>query len=718
MQFDKWGYFRPSISEKTCLNCGKCLETCHMGGLAGTESINDIRKNREFEPDCYAAWAPEKIRRNSSSGGVLSVLAQYILKQGDVVFGAAWNEQFNCDIIEVRNESDLEKIRYSKYVQSNTKDTYNRVGELLTKGITILYTAVPCQIAGLYTYLAEMNISTDALITVEVMCNHMPSVKHFVEHINQPFGIENIKNVNFRPQNESGWYPKFLQISMKDGEEIYIKKEEDLFYRAFAESLSSRHVCNSCRYKDFPRISDITVGDFWRVGQIDSSWDDDRGTSAILVNSKKGMTVIESIMKEFDRVEKISLERFLKCRNQIGKDAYRTDTATQKRFFELIQRMPYDDAIRNVIDFRDRGEKMNNQVMIINFCHRDFPINYGQTLLALALSETVKSMGFKPVNATYTKRSPETRDWYYTRYFFPDLKTPESKAFSRTTAFLKRNMDIVQCFNEEDVYELEKICDILITGGDVVWSEWHFDPVFYLNFGAEYKRRISYAASIGTWKEEKKSVYQKIFTMVSNHIDYISTREEITVSKMEEMVGCERAVCVCDPVFLLSADDWKKFEKKVDITKNYVLVYVFGNTEGYQKACEAVLKIYKDCIPVIIPTYEFPKVGEVLENGVDISEFLWLFRNAAAVITNSFHGTAFSILYNKQFYLMKREDDFLQGDQRLPFLLDKCGIGDRAVDGDELPTERINYDMVNRKMNLWIEYSRMFLQNSLNGELE
>lgn len=146
MQENTEGFLYPVIDEELCVDCGMCKKACPV--LSEYEG-NSVGK-------AYACINnKENTRMKSSSGGVFSLLAEYILNRGGVVFGAAFDEALTVHHIEITHIDDLGKLRGSKYLQSRIENTYRKVKERLDAGVSVLFTGVPCQISGLKSYLGR-----------------------------------------------------------------------------------------------------------------------------------------------------------------------------------------------------------------------------------------------------------------------------------------------------------------------------------------------------------------------------------------------------------------------------------------------------------------------------------------------------------------------------------------------------------------------------------
>ena len=144
MQTDREGFAYPNVLEEKCINCGLCERHCPV---LHPEYSNVDR------PECYAMMAQDEERRTSSSGGFVPVVARWVLRKGGSVYGAAWDEDWNVHHIEIANETELYKIKGSKYLQGSVERSYQLVKRKLEEGKWVLLTGLPCQVAGLYSVL-------------------------------------------------------------------------------------------------------------------------------------------------------------------------------------------------------------------------------------------------------------------------------------------------------------------------------------------------------------------------------------------------------------------------------------------------------------------------------------------------------------------------------------------------------------------------------------
>ena len=293
------GFSYPHINEEKCVRCGMCMRSCPV------LNINHAHGNKhEKEAVCLAAWnKDESIRMRSSSGGSFSVMAEKVLADDGVVFGAAWDSEMNLRHTYVTSNSDLDTLRRTKYVQSDTKNTFNEVLQFLREGKKVLYCGTPCQIAGLTAFLGYKEYEN--LIKVDVICQGVPSnkiFKKYISEIEEKYGVE-VLDANFRSK-DSGWrcgLLLLLLLRVRKGNRKYWKKRtfsNNEYYNAFIREYFMRDSCYDCQFKCSHQgyYSDISIADFWRIGKHIPLQADkyEKGISAVIVNTSKGKNFFES----------------------------------------------------------------------------------------------------------------------------------------------------------------------------------------------------------------------------------------------------------------------------------------------------------------------------------------------------------------------------------------------------------------------------------------
>ncbi|MDR0952960.1 MAG: Coenzyme F420 hydrogenase/dehydrogenase, beta subunit C-terminal domain [Elusimicrobiota bacterium] len=321
MQADSEGFLYPKVDNNLCIKCGLCIKICPI--------INNNPSNKADK--IFAAVNKDiSVLGQSSSGGMFSVLAENILKQGGVVFGASFDKNFNVCHTFVEDIKNLDSLRRSKYVQSNTGDNFLKAKEFLDKNRFVLYCGTPCQIAGLVNYLGK---DYPKLITAELICHGTPSPKVWRNFIDENIkNINHIASINFRAKVYKNMSFALL-FSFKDGKtwpQINKLKEvaisvcpsilkgvlfEKLFYlpfmNGFSRNLYLRPSCHACSFKSANKYSDFTLADFWGGQAVVPQLYKLGGTakvSLLILNSAKAKNVFEEIKDNLEYQEVDSLQ--------------------------------------------------------------------------------------------------------------------------------------------------------------------------------------------------------------------------------------------------------------------------------------------------------------------------------------------------------------------------------------------------------------------------
>ena len=266
-------------------------------------------------------------------------MADKIINDGGVVFGAAFDKNFYLRHTYVNNEEDVYIFRTSKYIQSDIGDSYCKAKEILNKGKKVLFTGTPCQIEGLLCYLGK---EYDNLYTQDIICHGVPSPLVWRKYLDyRRKKDKKVPNdVKFR-NKDNGWKKYNLKFTYDD--KIYKKNQsEDLYMRSFLNNLSLRDSCYECNFKKYDRLSDITLGDFWGIENIDSNFDDNKGTSLVIIHSNKGEELINSI-KENILIKSIDLNEAIKYNASYIKSTKKDEK--RRDFFRELDNVRFDKLI-------------------------------------------------------------------------------------------------------------------------------------------------------------------------------------------------------------------------------------------------------------------------------------------------------------------------------------------------------------------------------------
>lgn len=297
MQEDENGFLYPSINKLECVNCGLCQQVCVYK--------RNIDSFFNKPGTCYAVWAKDELRVNSSSGGVFSGLALAVLMAGGYVCGAAFTEKQEVHHIIIHDLKDIFRLQKSKYVQSYIDYIYKDIIELLNKGEQVLFAGTPCQVLGLKAFLKQKYSN---LICIDILCHGVPSQREFLRYLAEEWSDVNIKSINFRDKC-IGWTYN-LQLSVEGDKGISIcSSGESSFYRAFLARINLRNSCYECVFARPERVGDITIGDFWEIWTYNKKLDDRKGTSLVLTNTQEGQELFASIKKHLQMFEEVPFKQ-------------------------------------------------------------------------------------------------------------------------------------------------------------------------------------------------------------------------------------------------------------------------------------------------------------------------------------------------------------------------------------------------------------------------
>jgi acetyltransferase-like isoleucine patch superfamily enzyme/coenzyme F420-reducing hydrogenase beta subunit len=339
LETDIEGFWYPKVDLDLCIDCGLCDKTCPE------LHIEELKQHGTIEIPVVMASChkDDAVRRESTSGGIFSALASQMYKEGGYVGGAVYCTDFSVKHIVSNISEDLLRIRGSKHFQSETTGLFNQIKGLLKQGEKVLVCGMPCQMAGLRLFLGK---DYEKLIIVDFICLGINSPKIFHKHLESLEHQFGAKAISVQGKNKDlGWRSLAYKIKFAN-DKVYLRKgKDDAFTRGFVSThINCRPTCYECKYKGFPRISDITLGDFWGIEHVDKTMDDNMGTSAVLLNSQKGIDFFHSIKDTVNAVEK-SLSDLLPGNPALLRPIAKP-TINRDNFFLDVDRLPFKDVVK------------------------------------------------------------------------------------------------------------------------------------------------------------------------------------------------------------------------------------------------------------------------------------------------------------------------------------------------------------------------------------
>lgn len=284
MQPDVLGFPYPVVNDEVCVHCGLCDKVCTFRPV-------EPRMNKPLGYALRHKNIDELAK--SQSGGAFAVLSDYILALGGVVYGAVFNENFQVVHARAVNQQERDKMRGSKYVQSITTDCFPQVKEDLKRGLVVLFSGTPCQVAGLNSYIGS--ILSQRLYTIDIICHGVPAPavwKGYITWLQKRYG--QLFRASFRDK-KYGWH-SCIETFQFANKRVRRHTFRSLFYALVMLRLN----CHKCPYANLNRPADITIGDFWGWEKLSDEFSDEKGVSLCLVNTEKGKQMLDAVQ---DKVE-------------------------------------------------------------------------------------------------------------------------------------------------------------------------------------------------------------------------------------------------------------------------------------------------------------------------------------------------------------------------------------------------------------------------------
>lgn len=284
------GFILPEVNPELCIECGLCEKVCPMyhAGIAISSTAGEA----------YAAVNKNDAELSqSSSGGIFSLVADYVLDEGGFVAGASFDRSLTLHHVVTEDRNDISNLRGSKYLQSRIGDTFTTIKRILNTGKLVYFVGTGCQVAGLKLFLRK---DYENLITSDILCHGVPPQSVFNAMIKAVEAKYNgkIEKYSFRDKSVWGWSCSSSSSHINIESKLkYLGNEpiQKAYFNAFIKADNYRESCYVCPYAQSNRSGDITLGDFWGVEKYLPIKDIRKGVSAILVNTPKGQQLLDRI---------------------------------------------------------------------------------------------------------------------------------------------------------------------------------------------------------------------------------------------------------------------------------------------------------------------------------------------------------------------------------------------------------------------------------------
>lgn len=335
---DEEGFLYPE-ADSNCINCGKCESVCPVANRKETIS-------KDFTKYCVAALHRDRnIWEKSSSGGAFSAICKAFCGDEGAIFGARFER---LDVVHdyVYGADNIGDFRKSKYVQSEIRDNYIKVKDILENKEKVLFSGTPCQVAGLKNFLGK---EYENLLCVDLICHGVGSPDVFKKYIKYLGEKHSSKVISYTFRNKKAKMGRLLEyvvrVEFENG--LIIEDDSDSYNIAFLQALFLRPSCGECLFANRNRLGDITIGDFKKKYEILSKLKEFENFSTVIVNTKKGAKIFEKALESL-KVFPVNIEDILKTNPPLSAPS-KINAERESFFDDLNNGMPIDKALRKYI---------------------------------------------------------------------------------------------------------------------------------------------------------------------------------------------------------------------------------------------------------------------------------------------------------------------------------------------------------------------------------
>ncbi len=661
------GFSRIVIDESKCTNCGDCTKVCPQ--------LN--RPKEETAPKCYAGL--EDNRDN-----VFHALSKWIVENGSYVSGALADKDLKIRYHATNDLQSALQMTFSPCFFSEMDGIFVDIESLLESGSKVLFIGRPCHVQAIKNYIGE----NANLYTADILCDGQPSPSICSNYLREVSGNNTISTLECNSEDKSST----LNIVFSDGS----KKEsnKDPYVRAYKKHLAIDGACQSCNYSDHPRTGDITIGRC-KV-HIES---DSENREVIIVNSEKGMHLLNGIIDSGYRIEECPMPS---TADVPGMRKERPLHPGSKRMKDMLGR---GHPVSKAADYC-LGRKYD--VGITGFWR---VVNYGGVLTYYALYNIILDMGLEPLMIESRKESanqplPPNPKLYKAGY--PDYSIAP------------------WYHSKEEEEELNSRVKNFVVGSDQVWNRKFISQnsieCYALDFVHEDRNKVSISSSFGTDKFEGNESEKESFARLLRRFNHVSVREESAVEICTEL-GVEASVII-DPVMICDMKHYEELAEKSNMVVPELYVFNYMMHPGIFTGMEAVYKAL-GYGPITISNAGVnvnERIPYPRTNIGSVENWLKCIMNSSFVLTDSFHGTVFSILLKKPFVTLIGSWGNESGVDRMITLLKWLGLEDRMyrTPHDALKSgvlnRNIDYESIHQILNERRKASMNWIRNALETD--
>lgn len=696
------GFHTPVVDLDICTHCNACTKVCPP--LNETQPVN----NQQLKtPDVYGGWhLNHKIREASSSGGIFTALAEQILDEGGCVFGAAQNADLTLSHRCIENKDDLSCLRGSKYFQSDIGATFRQVRLMLKNKRPVLFSGTPCQISGLLSYMRKPH---PLLLTCDLACHGTPSYRLFQSYADYytQKAASRLTGTDFR-NKDSGWLHFSMKRYFQSGEISSTWYGEDLFMRGFLSDICLGKACYGCPWNAFPRQADITLADYWGVQEKHPEWQTEQGVSIVFANTETGRIWLDKVRNRL-YLHRETMEN-LPDGSRWNQGLSSIPVSMPNRRERFLKDLAHMD-VATAIDKHTVERRAKFDVGIVGMW---MTCNYGALLTTFALYRLLESMNQDPILIDHSPMMQVARFAEQDNRFRRFVRACGMK----TTPPLGHAQALNRLNNEIDTF---------LVASDQVWRHEYTASCgyyYFLDFARGDKRKIAFGSSFGSEQDTSPEEFRSMAACCLQRFDAVAVREANAVDILQERYGIN-AQTVLDPVFLCDKNLYDQLiaRSKQQEDEEFILSYMLDPTDfKRQILLRTAQREQAKLVNMVDAQLDFKanKTKLDLENTIDdlsLEDWLYYVSRCRLLITDSFHGACFAIIFNKPFICIANRE---RGLPRFTSLLEQTGLMSQLI----FPSDRVDMvdtiprDIDYAKVNLLLEQARRhscdWLRHALN----
>lgn len=303
------GFSYPKIDADKCISCGKCQRMCEE--LAEVNHMKKAFILRHSQALVYDA---------SQSGGAFTLFSDYILSNSGIVYGAHLNDGFTLSHFRATSEEERDLMHGSIYIQCDAYKVFDKVAADLEQDFNVMFIGTPCQVSGLKKYLKDKKVKIDKLFLVDLLCHGVASTevwKNLIAYYEEKYrhSLSKIDWCSSDEQIRPYFTFRFGENSITDSQ----------FKKLYYSNLMMRTSCYQCPFTSLERSGDISIGDATGIRNNDNDFYNPKGTSLVLINTNKGVTVWNSVERNANYRE-VDIENYLQeCLRESAKTKRKPD---------------------------------------------------------------------------------------------------------------------------------------------------------------------------------------------------------------------------------------------------------------------------------------------------------------------------------------------------------------------------------------------------------